>query len=72
MHYLRVIIHDVPLDYLVISDDSFLNAQLTMSNYEIRARKDRDKYGGGLIEFVRKRGSNLLRSNHLKQKLDHL
>ena len=72
MHYLRVIIHDVPLDYLVISDDSFLNAQLTMSNYEIRARKDRDKYGGGLIEFVRKGGSNLLRSNHLKQKLDHL
>ena len=42
MHYLRLIIHVVPLDYLVISetklDDSLPNAQLTMNNYEIRAR----------------------------------
>ena len=29
--------------------------QLTINNYEIRARRDRDnKHGGGLIEFVRK------------------
>ena len=48
-----------PLDYFVISetklDYSFPNAQLTIINYEIRARRDRDKHGGGLIEFVRKR-----------------
>ena len=25
-----------------------------MRNYEIRARRDRDKHGGGLIEFTRK------------------
>ena len=25
-----------------------------MSNYEIRARRDREKHGGGLIEFIRK------------------
>ena len=57
MHYLRLIIHVVPLDYLVISetklDDSLPNAQLTMNNYEIRARGDRGK-DGGLVEFVRK------------------
>ena len=53
IHDLREIIHDVPLVYLVISetkfDDSFPNAQLTMGNYETRARKDRDKHGGCLI-----------------------
>ena len=58
IHDLREIIHDVPLDYLVISetklDDSFLNAQFTKTNYEIRARRDRDKHGGRLLEFVRK------------------
>ena len=27
---------------------------MTINNYEIRARRDRDKHGGGLIEFVRK------------------
>ena len=58
MHDLRLIIHDVPLDYFVISetklDNSFPNAQLTINNYEIRARRDRDKHGSGLIEFVRK------------------
>ena len=47
IHDLRLIIHDVPLDYFVISetklDNSFPNAQLTISNYEIRARRDRDK-----------------------------
>ena len=50
---LRVIIYDVPLNYYVISetkiDSSFPNAQLTMSNYEIRARGDSDKHGGGLV-----------------------
>ena len=55
---LRLIILDVPIDYFVISeaklDNSFPNAQLTINNYEIRARRKRDKRGGGLIEFVRK------------------
>ena len=51
-------IHDVTIDYFVISetklDNSFPNAQLTINNYEIRERRDRDKHGRGLIEFVRK------------------
>ena len=58
IHDLRLRIHDVPIDYFVISetklDNSFPNAQLTINNYEIRARRDRDKHGGGLIKFVRK------------------
>ena len=58
IHDLRLTIHDVPLDYFVISEtklhNSFPNAQLTIKNYEIRARRDRYKHGGGLIEFVRK------------------
>ena len=57
-HDLRLIIHDVPIDYFIISEtklgNSFPNAQLTINNYEIRARRDRDKHEGGLIEFVRK------------------
>ena len=58
IHDLSLIIHDVPIDYFVISetklDNSFPNAQLTINNYEIRARRDRDKHGVGLIEFLRK------------------
>ena len=58
IHDLRLIIHDVPLNYFVISeaklDNGFPNAELKINNYEIRARRDRDKHGGGLIEFVRK------------------
>ena len=49
IHNLRLIIYDVPIDYFVISetklDNSFPNAQLTINNYEIRARTDRDKHG---------------------------
>ena len=44
-------------DYLVLFetklDDSFPSAQFNLPNYEIRARRDRDKNGGGLIEFVK-------------------
>ena len=58
IHDSRIIIHDVPLDYFATSetklDNRFPNAQLTINNYEIRERRDRDKHGGGLIEFVRK------------------
>ena len=46
------------LDYFVISEtklhDSFPSAQFNIGNYEIINRRDRDKNGGGLIEFVRK------------------
>ena len=34
-------------------DESFATAQFALEGYEIRSRKDRDKYGGGLIEFVK-------------------
>ena len=47
MRYLRLITHVVPLDYLVINetklDDSLPNAQLTMNNYEIRAKGIEEK-----------------------------
>ena len=55
---LQIIIQNTPLDYLVLSetklDESFPIAQLNLDGYEIRARRDRDKNGGGLIEFVRR------------------
>ena len=45
-------------DYLVLFktnlDDSFPLAQFSLPNYEIQARRDRDKNGGDLIEFVKK------------------
>ena len=45
-------------DYLVISEtklcDTFLSAQFSIPDYEIRARRDRHESGGGLIEFVKK------------------
>ena len=34
-------------------DESFPNSQFKLNGYEIRARRDRHKHGGGLIEFVR-------------------
>ena len=50
------ILEDLPLDYLVISetklDESFPNSQFKLNEYEIRARRDRHKHGGGLTEFV--------------------
>ena len=51
------ILNDSPLDYLVISetklDESFPNSQFKLNGYEVRARRDRHKHGGGLIKFVR-------------------
>ena len=54
------ILKDLPLDYLVISettfDESFPNSQFKFNGYEIKARRDRHKHGGGLIEgFICKR-----------------
>ena len=46
------------LDYLIFSknktDESFQTAKFDVEGYEIRARRDRDKYGEGLTEFVRR------------------
>ena len=54
---LRIVFKDLSLDYFVLNetkwDESFPNAQLTLDGYEISSRKNRDKYGGGLIEFVK-------------------
>ena len=48
---LRVIMKTLPLDYLILSetkiDKSFPTSQLYVESYEIRARRDRDKFGGG-------------------------
>ena len=55
---LRIPIQDIPLDYSVLSktklDNSFPIAHFRILGYEIRARRDRNKYGGGLIEYVKK------------------
>ena len=46
------------MEYFVVSeiklDSSFPSAKFYVNGYEVRAEKDRDKNGGGLIEFVRK------------------
>ena len=51
------ILKALTLDYLVISetklDESFPFAQFKLSGYEVRARRDRHKHAGGLVEFVR-------------------
>ena len=51
------ILKDLPLDYIVIIetklDESFPNSQFKLNGYEVRARRDRHKHRGGLIEFVR-------------------
>ena len=53
---LQIFLQNIPLDYLVLRktklDESFPNAQFNLDSYEIRARRDRDKNGGGLIVFV--------------------
>ena len=55
--YLRELILELSLDYLVISkkkiDQSFPPAQFYTKGYELKARRDRDKYGAGLTEFVK-------------------
>ena len=54
----REVFGKLSLDYFAISesklDESFPSAQFNINSYEIRNRRDRDKNGGGLIEFVRK------------------
>ena len=54
----REVFGKLQLDYFVFSetkiDESFPSAQFNIHDYEIRNRRDRDKHGGGFIEFVRK------------------
>ena len=54
----RKVFVKLQLDYFVLSetklDDSFTSTQFYIGNFEIRNRRDRDKNGGGLTEFVRK------------------
>ena len=54
----RELIGRLQLDYFVISetklDSSFPSAQFHIGDYEIRNRRDRNKSGGGLTEFVEK------------------
>ena len=56
---LSVIMKTSSLDYFILIetkiDESFPTFQFNVEGYEIRARRDRDKYGRGLIEFVRRR-----------------
>ena len=58
----REMIGRLQLDYFVISetklDSSFPSAQFHIGDYEIRNCRDRDKSGGGLTEFVKKRNNN--------------
>ena len=54
---LKEIILELLLDCFVLSetkiDESFPTAQFYIKVYEVRARRDIDKHGGGLIEFVK-------------------
>ena len=54
---LKGIILELILDYLVLSetkmDQSFPAAQFYIKGYEVRVRRDRDKHGSGLIEFIK-------------------
>ena len=55
---MRIILQDFQLNYFVSSetklDESFSTSQFHLSEYEIWARKDRNKYGGGLLECAKK------------------
>jgi len=55
---LSVLISFLQLDYFVLSetklDSSFPSSQFELNEYEVRGRRDRDKHGGGLIEYVKK------------------
>ena len=54
---LRDIILGLSLDYLVLSetkiDQRFATAQFYIKGYEVRARRDIDKHGSCLTEFVK-------------------
>ena len=49
---------DLNVDYFLTNetklDDSFPSCQFYLNSYVIRARRDREKYARGLIEYVNK------------------
>ena len=55
---LKEILKHISIHYFFLSetklDNSFPRAQFQISDYEIRARRDLNKYGGGLSEIVKK------------------
>ena len=56
---LRILVPQFLPHYLVISKtklkEEFPNTQFLISDYDIKSSRDRNKHGGGLLEFVRKR-----------------
>ena len=55
---LRVVLKYLSLDYFVLSEtklgESFPNVQFTLDGYQIRARRERNTFGVGLIAYVPK------------------
>ena len=55
---IREVFGKLQLHYFVLSEtkinESFSPAQFNIHDFEIRNRRDREKHGGGLIEFFRK------------------
>ena len=55
---LRTLLNKFSPHYFVLAetklDEGFPNSQFVIDQYEIRTRRDRNKNGGGLIEYVRK------------------
>ena len=55
---LRVIMQTFSLNHLILKEtkiyESFLTVPFEAEGYEIRARRDRDKHCGDLLEFVRR------------------
>ena len=55
---LREVLKHISLDYFVLSetklDNNFPCGKFRISDKEIRTRRNRNKYEGGLIEFVKK------------------
>ena len=54
---MREVIFELSVHYLVLSetkiDQSFPAAQFYIKGYDVRARKDRDKHRGRLIQLVK-------------------
>ena len=55
---MRIILQGLQLNYFVLSeiklDKRFPTRQYRLSRYQIRARKDQNKYGGELLGYVKK------------------
>lgn len=55
---MRIILQGLQLNYFVLSeiklDKRFPTRQYRLSRYQIRARKNRNKYGGELLGYVKK------------------